>query len=213
MIIENNDNEIRVKLGGNIKINFGDTWRVRYSLGVSVWEFESTVVGYDGNILKLGHSDNIRFVSRRRFESVAVKEQAYLAMFEFDKPVDGESAGVPFFLPMTLTAVAGPWIRLETVHEIEKAARVLVIVRIEKATARPDTGFDALIIQDVGEIKYIEQKKDSYVVSVELTGMSDEDIDRLDGIAKRVAVKEGESGEIIEVKQENPEPVQAKAGQ
>ena len=66
-IIENNENEIRVKLTDNIKINFGDLWRLRYSYGASVWEFESSVIGYDGNILRLSHSDNVRFISRRRF--------------------------------------------------------------------------------------------------------------------------------------------------
>ena len=211
MIIENNDNEIRVKLSGNIKINFGDNWRLRYSYGASVWEFESTVLGYDGNILKLSHSYNIRFVSRRRFESVAVKEQAYLAVFPFAGPAQPESVGVPFFLPMTLTAIAGPWIRLETVHKIESGVRALIIMKIEKSIVKPDSGFEAQIIEDIGEIKYVEQKKDIFIVSVELTGMSDEDIDHLVGISKRAAIKET-SEEKIEAVSENPELTEVKTG-
>jgi hypothetical protein len=210
-IIENNKNEIRVKLVGNIKINFGDSWRVRYDYGASVWEFDSTVTGYDGNILRLSHSDNVRFISRRRFDSVVVKEQSLVANFPFSGPARPEGVGSPFFVPMTVTAIAGPWLRLETAHRIVSNQRVLVIMKIENAVAKPgQNGFETQVIEDTGEIKNIEQKGDNFIVSIELTGLSDSDIDHLVSVAKRVAVKSASqaagkegAGEAAEETKEN----------
>jgi ribosomal protein L12E/L44/L45/RPP1/RPP2 len=112
---------------------------------------------------------------------------------------------------MTVTAIAGPWLRLETAHRIVSNQRVLVIMKIENAVAKPgQNGFETQVIEDTGEIKNIEQKGDNFIVSIELTGLSDSDIDHLVSVAKRVAVKSASqaagkegAGEAAEETKEN----------
>jgi hypothetical protein len=111
---------------------------------------------------------------------------------------------------MTVTAIAGPWLRLETVHQIKANKRVLVVMKIDNAVAKPEeNGFESQVVEDIGEIKNIEQKKDIFIVSVELMGLSDSDIDHLVSVARRVAVAQSVAEEK---KTENPELAAAGTG-
>jgi len=51
IVVENNDMGLAVKLTVPSKITLGEFWRVRYYFGASVWEFDSSAVSYDGEIL------------------------------------------------------------------------------------------------------------------------------------------------------------------
>jgi hypothetical protein len=197
-IIENNENEIKVRLSIKIKINFGDIWKLRYNYGASVWEFESSVIGYDGSVLRFSHSNNIRFVSRRRFASVPVRQQALMTEFSFAEKSEKEVVEKPDFLPATVIEIAGAWLKLETASQIQTGVRVLVVMKIDKAVARLDgSGFESQTIQDIGEVKHTEQKGNLFIVSVELTGISDSSIDHLQNVAKRIETKTETQVEVI----------------
>ena len=84
-IVKNSDEEMAVRLAQPVKIIFGETWCARYYFGSSVWEFDTAVIGYDGEVLVLSHSDNVRFINRRRFLRVPVKLSAFIASFPFEK--------------------------------------------------------------------------------------------------------------------------------
>ena len=84
-VIKNSDMELTVKLTMPVKITFGELWRVRYYFGASVWEFDTSVVSYDGDTLVLNHSDDARFVNRRRFLRVPVSKPGFVARFPFTR--------------------------------------------------------------------------------------------------------------------------------
>jgi hypothetical protein len=203
-IIENNENEMRVRLPDQVKINFGDRWRVSYDYGASVWEFQSSVIGYDGNILRLSHNDNVRFVSRRRFSPVQVRQQALLAVFPFAEQTCADGVESPVFLPATVIEIAGPWLRLETAYQMQAGGRALVVMKVSNAVAKPlESGFESQTIQDISEVKNTEQKGGLCIISVELSGISDSDIDHLLNVAKRAAIKaEAQQGAAGEEKTE-----------
>ncbi len=108
----------------------GDLWRVRYYFGASVWEFDTSMTRCDGDVLTLNHSENIRFINRRRFLRAAVKMPALIAQFPFERRLSSEkedsgtgredsdssdstnarfgTVEPPEFVPATLVELAGP---------------------------------------------------------------------------------------------------------
>ncbi len=169
-VIKNDDTELMVKLGMPVVSSLGELWRVRYYFGASVWEFDASVLSYSGDILVLNHSDNIRFINRRRFLRVPVKKPAFIAHFPFAKTVGGSSDiskegsdakqgsapmlasqeamgvstwGPPEFVPAVVTELAGPGLRIEATMEVKVGDRVLVVLRLDEEKEQ-----DAVLVRE-----------------------------------------------------------------
>ncbi|MDT8299986.1 MAG: hypothetical protein RQ760_00790 [Sedimentisphaerales bacterium] len=151
IVIKNDNMELTVQLTTPVESRLGELWRVRYSFGASVWEFDSSVVRCNDDILVLNHSDNIRFVSRRRFLRVQVNKPAFIAHFPFSKSISSNKNnntqgtarkqssvnapsnwGPPEFMPATVTELGGPGLRIETNLEVKVGDRLLVIVNLSE---------------------------------------------------------------------------------
>jgi len=203
-VVRNDDIELAVRLAEPIKIIFGELWCARYYFGSSVWEFDTSVVSYDGDILVLSHSDNIRFINRRRFLRVPVKMPAFVAPFPFeksfvksshsnkDKPaVDHDLAktsaatwGPPEFVPAIVTELAGPGLRIESSLEVNAGERILVVFNLaqeqDSIPAKRGTKAATLkIVEDIGEVRHTKQTKNGLSIAIELTGLIDSNIDEL----------------------------------
>ncbi len=162
-VIKNDNMELTLKLTTPVESKLGELWRARYYFGVSVWEFDTSVVRCNGDILVLNHSDDMRFISRRRFLRVRVNKPAFIARFPFSRTLppnsvsskkghwskrgsvnkSGDTWGPPEFMPATVTELGGPGLRIEAPLELKAGDRVLVIVNLsETIDARysiPDT--------------------------------------------------------------------------
>jgi hypothetical protein len=150
-VIENNDVELVVKLIKPIKIVFGEVWLVHYYFGASVWEFDTFVASCNGDVLVLNHSDDLRFVNRRRFLRVPVSKPAFIAHFPFIRtPCPARKSmksfrmyrssasapdsawGPPEFVPAVVTELAGPGLCLEAPLELKVGDRVLVVFKLDE---------------------------------------------------------------------------------
>jgi len=162
-VIKNDNMELTVKLTTPVESKLGEFWCARYYFGVSVWEFDTSVVRCNGDILVLNHSDDMRFISRRRFLRVRVNKPAFIARFPFSRTLPPNSVssnkgravkqgsanasdnswGPPEFIPATVTELGGPGLRIEAPLELKAGDRVLVIVNLsETIDARPsNAGF------------------------------------------------------------------------
>jgi hypothetical protein len=180
-IIRNGDTELEVRLDKPVRITFGEFWCIRYYFGSSVWEFDTSVVSYDGEILVLNHSDSVRFINRRRFLRVPVTKPAYIAHFPFAK--DSESVwGPPEFVPAVVTELAGPGLRIESALQVKTGERVLVLFKPDEKQGEDSTAANAgtsKIIEDVGVVKHTKSIPDGMSIAVELIGLSDSNIDEL----------------------------------
>jgi hypothetical protein len=189
---------------------------LRYSFGASVWEFDSSVVRCNDDILVLNHSDNIRFISRRRFLRVQVNKPAFIAQFPFSKTLSSNSNnnskkklaikqssanesnnwGPPEFIPATVTELGGPGLRIETNLEVKVGDRVLVIVNLSEEKAQdlnPPSKSTSLrsvlsmdrkstlskIVEDIGEVRHVRALQNGSSIAVELTGLSDSNLNEL----------------------------------
>jgi hypothetical protein len=145
VVVENNDMELIVEPTKQIEVKKDVPLCVRYYFGASVWEFDTTVIDNEGEILILDHSDNVRFINRRRFLRVPTNEPAFIAAFPFAKTLpDNEESevnsgsaesldkkwGPPQFVPAEITELAGPGLRLETPLEVKVGDRVVVILKL-----------------------------------------------------------------------------------
>ncbi len=205
-VIRNDETELAIKLSSPVKVTFGEPWCVRYYSGASVWEFDTSVISYDGDTMVLNHSDNVRFVNRRRFLRVPVRMRAFVAQFPFTRTLDetgaaqGEQAGAeldlpdasgwawcpPRFVPAVVTELAGPGLRIESALEAKEGERILVVLSLDEAdsgdlmrgSAR-DKGMTVKIVEDIGEVRHIKAVTNGFSIAVELTGLSDSDVDEL----------------------------------
>jgi len=202
-VIKNSDNELAVRLEKNVTVTFGEFWCVRYYFGSSVWEFDTSVVSYGGNVLVLNHSDNVRFINRRRFLRVPVKKRAFIARFPFEKSFiesshnsedelveDHDLAktsavwGPPEFVPAVVTELAGPGLRIESSLEVKAGERILVVFNLaqEQDSIPANQGINPAtlkIVEDIGEVRHTKRTQNGLSIAVELTGLSDSNIDEL----------------------------------
>jgi hypothetical protein len=198
-VIKNSDNELAVQLETPVKIIFGEPWYARYYFGSSVWEFDTSVISYDGDVLVLRHSDNVRFINRRRFLRVPVKLSAFIAIFPFEKlsvessrgdkdeQADRSSAawGPPKFVPAVVTELAGPGLRIESSLDVKADERILVVFHLEQeqdAISTEDGKKEVATLkigEAIGDVRHVEPVEDGFSIAVELTGLNDSNIDKL----------------------------------
>jgi len=149
-VIKNDNMELTVRLTTSVESKLGEFWRAQYYFGISVWEFDTSVVRCYGDILVLNHSDDMRFISRRRFLRIRVNKPAFIARFPFSRTLppnsskkvsgskqgsangSGSTWGPPEFIPATVTELGGPGLRIEAPLEVKAGDRVLVIVNLSE---------------------------------------------------------------------------------
>lgn len=190
-IVRNGDTELEVRLDKPVKITFGEFWCVRYYFGSSVWEFDTSVVSYDGDILVLSHSDNVRFINRRRFLRVPVKRPAFIAHFPF---VESSERGwvPPEYIPAVVTELAGPGLLVEAALQVKTGERVLILINLDEEQSGDSTAANAgtlRIIEDVGVVRHTKSIPDGMSIAVELTGLGDSDIDELVQVTNAALVR------------------------
>jgi len=213
-VIKNSDEELTIKLEISVRINFGELWRVRYYFGASVWEFDTSVVSYDGDVLILNHNDNVRFINRRRFLRVSVSKQAFVASFPFSRRLsEGSDSngnisdnlwGPPKFASAVVTELAGPGLRVETRLEAKVGDRILVMLRLDEENGQSlaEAGQNrkvttSKIIEDIGEVRQVRPVKNGFSIAVELTGLNDSDVSELIRATNAASLKAGNKGKNV----------------
>lgn len=220
IVVKNNDNGLSIKLEKSVRITFGESWCVRYDFGSSVREFDTTIISYDGDVLVLNHSENVRFINRRRFLRVPVKRPALIAQFPFtrtladagdrDEPAANDhsaqasvlSRGLPQFVPAVVTELAGPGLRIESSLKVKIGQRVLVVFDLDQDRGSIPTNPDnqqlaRKIVEDTGIVRHTRPIKDGFSIAVELTGLSDSNIDELTRATNAASLSGGDKDKNI----------------
>jgi hypothetical protein len=191
-IVENSDVEFKVRSSTVLRVAPGESWSIRYYFGASVWEFDTVLVGCEGEVLILSHSEDIRFVNRRRFLRVSVDKPGYLACFPFSSVSSGKGLTAPEFLSARITELAGPGLRIEAPVELRVGERVLAVIGLEET--RPGKARSMKLIQGVGEVKHVKSIENGQSIAVELTGLKDSDVNELIRATNSAARKSKSSG-------------------
>jgi hypothetical protein len=206
-VIRNNDESLSVRLFRPLETAPGEFWRVQYDFGTSTWEFETDVVRCEANVLTLNHSDRARFVNRRRFKRVPVTRPAFIAQFPFAKtsPAGRDFPGaslageLPKFVPADVTELAGPGLCLQAPLNVKVGDRVVVILKLNEENHAFNSKSSGKIVEDVGLVRRTGPAKNGYAIVVELTSLSDENINEM--------VQAANAASIIAIKGKNKAPV------
>jgi len=199
-VVENTDVELAVRMNCHVKVTFGEFWCVRYYFGASVWEFDSSVISFDGDVLGLGHSENVRFINRRRFLRVPVRRQGYIAPFPFVAPRHGTGGdaggwGPPTFVPAVITELAGPGLRVEAGLNVKTGDHVLVVFNLDEdmeASPSDPAGphrHAGKIVENMGEVRHVTTAGEGSSIALELTFLSDTAVGELIRATNTAAVK------------------------
>jgi hypothetical protein len=213
-VMKNDYAELTIEMAKPVETAAGEVWLVRYYFGASAWEFESSVQRSDGKVLVLNHTDNVRFINRRRFLRVSVNKSGFIAPFPFARMVGkgGDKRGVtsegwllPEFVPAIVTELAGCGLRIKAPLEVKAGDKVLVVFQLEEEQKRDDSNKEvneqkapaAKIVQDIGEVRHTTVIPNGLLIAVELIGLRDSDISELiraTNAASLEAVIESEGG-------------------
>jgi len=212
-VIKNDNVEFAVVLSSSLEMNPGQLCRAQYYFGAAVWEFDASVVSCHAGILVLNHTDDVRFINRRRFLRVSVNRPAFIARFPFARTLPTEndydredredstepttSWGPPQFVPAAVTELAGPGLRVEAPLEVKVGERVVVILKVSDEERRESSAglkdgssppvlvqksrntTPSRVVEDVGQVRHIEAIQGGFSIAVELTGLSDSNVDEL----------------------------------
>ena len=200
-ILRNDEIELAVALRTPLGSKPGDSWLARYYSGLSAWEFRTSTVRCDDQRLVLNHSDDIHFVNRRRFPRVTGRWAALIAPLPFvqNDLAAGEAAArrgdvsrpvgqdAPAFVPGLVTEFAGPGLRIEAPLQVQVEDRVLVVFRL----GEPGRGTPASqrTVTGIGRVKRRRETGQGLSIAVELTGLSDTEIDDLASLADELSAR------------------------
>jgi hypothetical protein len=178
-VIQNDEIEIVIKTRENISSVPGDVWDVRYRFGSSTWAFCSLTMNSTENILELSHTDNIRFVNRRKFPRATVRKTAMIAAFEtIRKGFKGKDMNLDFY-EATVTEISGPGLLINSDIEVSQGDRVLIMFELKRGC----------IVQDIGEIRGVRDTGVSRSIGVELVGLDDSSINELISYTNSLGLK------------------------
>lgn len=181
VIVESDDHIFRVSSDFAINAHAGETWVVRYRFGGARWEFESVIIDDSERSVIFHHSDNIRFVNRRRFLRVNTDYPAVIARFECSKMNQPGMMLTPDFRTARVLELSGPCVKIETHEAYRSRERVIVGFRID----------DSTLIQDLGEVRRCESLGDMHMLVVEMIGLDEKSINRLVKATNHAALKYG----------------------
>ena len=178
-VIKNDDLELVIRPEMPLASMPGEMWNIHYRFGGGTWEFDALTMVCDGD-LELSHTENIRFVNRRRFLRVAVKRPALVACFPICCSGSGALAA-PKFVSATVTELSGPGLRIETDLKVKIGERVLVVFDLE----------DGKIIEDIGQVRGGRDTVVGHSIGVELIGLNDAGVDELVRATNNIAIRHG----------------------
>ena len=167
-ITQNDVAELVIELASPILGQAGESWLVRYSDGISFYEFDSAALKISGNKITLTHSENVRLVNRRRFPRIPIDRPAQMAAFKFHR-ADGKAQS-PEFVQGRLVEIAGPGLRVRSPMRIDVGEKALVIVQLEAGKA----------IQGLCKVRRVgDEPGGEYSVAVEMIGLGHAEISEL----------------------------------
>jgi hypothetical protein len=179
-VIGNNERYLTVRPSRLLTGRTEGLWRVQCNLGGAVWEFDTAILRKDGENLLLSHSDEIRYLNRRRFARVAIGGSAYVAAFPFRTASADEELQVPEFVPARLTELAGPGLRLDSDVQLPVGERVLVVLQLP----------DNRTVQDMGQVRRtIKTAGQGFSSAIELMGLDERGLSELVRATNTAAIK------------------------
>ena len=132
----------------------------------------------------------------RTFDASGHKSMKSFRMYRSSSGSSGDVCGPPEFVPAVVTELAGPGLCIEAPLELKVDDRVLVVFKLDeednaepvpesggdKTNAAPDVQSETKgekIAEDIGVVRHIKALQEGFSIAIELTGLSDSDVNEL----------------------------------
>jgi c-di-GMP-binding flagellar brake protein YcgR len=172
----------------------GEECRIRYFDGRTVWEFDTSVqaLGAEEGEILLAHSDQLRFIDRRRFHRVPVQRRAIIAPYNFH--IDDETLRAPEFTDSLVIEMAGPGMKLRTPLELSKGDHILIVVQYK----------DKRSFQGIARVVRVDDPRRMIKsVGVEMLGLSPREISQMTTVTNAAAIQQRKDDQ----RQQSPDAV------
>jgi hypothetical protein len=179
-VIRNDSFELVLQPDMSIEATPGQTVFVQYKVGAMIWIFESTIIACGPGGLELNHSEDMKFLNRRRFPRVAVQKKAKVALFEMNQALTGELTA-PNFEDAVVRELSGPGLQIQTNQDLKILSRVLVLFEAEPGR----------VVQDVAEVRGVRETQSGRQVAVEMIGLNENTVNDLIRITHLIAKTNG----------------------
>jgi hypothetical protein len=208
-VVRNDEIELAVALPTSLESRVDEPWRVHYGSGMSAWEFDTSTVRCDGERLILDHSQEIRFLSHRNFPRVCLRAPASIAPFPLvqnevapaEETPGGDDGGrsddtdrswrdAPSATEGFVIESRGPSLRIETSLQAQTGDRVLLRFRLTAGGNDKDNMPETeRTVSGVGRVKQCVTTDSGTSLDVELTDLSDAEIDELVDITEAASAR------------------------
>jgi hypothetical protein len=165
-VIGNGELELTIKMPMELEAARGEVWNLQYNLGPSVWEFETPLLKTEGMVWTFGHSNEARFISRRRFIRVEWTARAFISKFPF---INAENADFPEFVEGNVKEIAGPGFLVQAPIHVSVGERLLA--RIELPEGR--------LVQDIAVVRHVRSLNTGFSIALEFRALGESEIDEL----------------------------------
>jgi hypothetical protein len=188
VIAKNDEYELVIKPEVPVLCNPGETWNIRYQFGASTWEFDALTMACSDEGLELSHSDNVRFINRRRFLRAVVKKPAIITPFPTCRSGHTPYPTAPVFSHAMITELSGPGLRIRSDLDVKPGDRLLVVFELEQGRW----------IQDMAEVRGIRDTIAGQSIGVELIGLNERAVNDLIRVTNQIAIQQGITDDISE---------------
>ncbi len=209
-VIKTTPTEFVVKLTNMINCGPGQKWRVHYYKGSSVWEFDAVINMCSGSEVTFKHSEEIRFVNRRRFLRVPINAPALVANFPFAKTLvvkpetdavgeswmnendesenDFEIFELPKFVHAKVVELGGPGLKIKCNLKAKIDDKLLIVFMVNEENQQGQV-IGTKLLEDIGYVKNVEGIDDGYNIAIELAGLSEANVSELVKITNAYSIK------------------------
>lgn len=187
VVTENNHFELKMTTEDDFNGEPGEIWRVLYQLGAVIWKFDSLIVSCEGKEIIFSHTENIRFINRRKFVHAPVNLHGYIARFHCSRNVEDIHKDImPQFISAKISEISGPALQIVAPLKVRTGERVLVIFELSKNR----------VIQSTAEVRRCENNEEGYLIALEMVEINEACINELitvtNSTVRAMATKEDE---------------------
>jgi hypothetical protein len=173
----------------------GESWRVRYRLDGVAWQFDTSTVSCEDRRLVLHHGEQVRAAEHDRLGRVAVHVPATVARFPLMQAVAMESedsAAMDWFEQVrgVVIEASESGLQVRCSLSVQVNERVLVLFTlgpVEVGVGANDASRRGHVIGHVGRVTHKQAAGEETVITVDLTNLTDREIDELMRLARAAA--------------------------
>lgn len=201
VVIRNDDLEIAVDTRTPVASAVGETWWVRYRLGVDIWQLEASAVSCEDRRLVLTQGGPVHAVDHVRAAPMPIHAPAMVGRFPFIQTAameleDGAPTDWFELVRGVVTQVSQSSLEIQSPLQVLAGERILVLFAVTPAIAgeaADGTERRGHVVGHVGRVKHRQAAGEETLIRIDLTDLTGPEVEELMRLARASASSAGGS--------------------